>query len=92
MLTNSVLSAVSVKLSVILVCVYLMQDEAAFYVMDLDRLLQLHQDWVEAMPSVKPYFSMKTNPDPILLKTLAALGAGFDCGNRVHLDLLDLYL
>ena len=67
-----------------------MQDETAFYMMDLDRLLKQHQDWVEAMPSVKPYFSMKTNPDPVLLKTLAALGTGFDCGNKVHLDLLHL--
>ena len=51
--------------------------------MDVDRLLKLHQDWVEAMPSVAPFYAMKVNPDPLLLKTLIALGCGFDCGSKV---------
>lgn len=55
--------------------------------MDVDRLLKLHQDWVEAMPSVAPFYATKVNPDPLLLKTLIALGCGFDCASKVFICL-----
>lgn len=31
------------------------------------------------MPRVQPFYAVKCNPDPMLLRTLAALGCGFDC-------------
>lgn len=58
--------------------------------MDVDRLLKLHQDWVEAMPSVAPFYAVKVNPDPLLLKTLIALGCGFDCASKVFI-FVDLF-
>jgi ornithine decarboxylase len=66
-----------------------MQD--AFYVLDLGLLVRLFQEWVQAMPRVKPFYAVKCNPDPVLLTTLAALGAGFDCASKAEIaQVLDL--
>ena len=51
--------------------------------MDLGRLLELYRGWREALPSVSPFYAVKCNDDPALLKTLAALGTGFDCASKV---------
>ena len=52
---------------------------------DLGRLLDLYQDWKSALPTVTPFYAVKCNEDPALLKTLAALGTGFDCASKVCL-------
>ena len=57
--------------------------EDPFYVVDLGRLLELYRGWREALPTVSPFYAVKCNDDPALLKTLAALGTGFDCASKV---------
>ena len=52
---------------------------------DLGRLVDLYQDWKSALPTVTPFYAVKCNEDPALLKTLAALGSGFDCASKVGL-------
>ena len=42
------------------------------------------------MPSVAPFYAVKVNPDPLLLKTLIALGCGFDCASKVFI-FVDLF-
>nr|QWQ66219.1 lysine decarboxylase 1 [Phlegmariurus tetrastichus] len=58
----------------------------AFYVLDLAVVVQLFNDWIAALPKVKPYYAVKCNPSPPLLSTLAALGAGFDCASKSELE------
>ncbi|XP_064382203.1 ornithine decarboxylase-like isoform X2 [Halichondria panicea] len=60
-----------------------MNIDDSFYVVDLGRVLELHRDWVTALPTVTPFYAVKCNNDPALLKTLAALGTGFDCASKV---------
>jgi len=48
------------------------------------RLIDLYQNWVKVLPTVQPYYAIKANPDPALLKMLGALGAGFDCASKVR--------
>lgn len=55
--------------------------EGPFYVVDLGVLVRQYQKWVKLMPRVKPFYAIKCNPEPALVKTLAALGAGFDCAS-----------
>ena len=54
-----------------------------FYLVDMGRLMDLYQKWVEVLPAVKPFYAIKSNPDPALLNMLGALGAGFDCASKV---------
>lgn len=37
--------------------------------------------WSHALPSVKPYYAVKCNPEPLLLKKLIGLGLNFDCAS-----------
>ena len=51
---------------------------------DVGRLLLLHERWEESLPSVHPFYAVKCNNDPVLLQTLARLGCGFDCASKVR--------
>ncbi|KAL5975775.1 hypothetical protein ACLOJK_020102 [Asimina triloba] len=57
-----------------------------FYIMDLGQVVSLHHSWLQNLPSITPFFPVRCNPDPVLLATLAALGAGFDCGSRDEIE------
>lgn len=62
------------------------ENEDPFYVCDLGRLVDLYDLWGCAMSGIHPFYAVKCNNDPALLKTLAALGAGFDCASRTELQ------
>ncbi|KOB67288.1 Ornithine decarboxylase 1 [Operophtera brumata] len=62
--------------------------EDPFYVMDLGELVARYQRWTELMPRVEPFYAVKCNDDRLLVSTLAALGAGFDCASRAELELV----
>ncbi|KAF9262492.1 ornithine decarboxylase [Marasmius fiardii PR-910] len=56
--------------------------EKAFFVADLSKVYTQHQRWVACLPEIKPYYAVKCNPDPFVLRLLAALGTGFDCASN----------
>lgn len=35
---------------------------------------------------VEPFYAFKCNPDPAIVRLLAALGCGFDCASMTELD------
>ena len=51
---------------------------------DLGRIVELKDLWDQYLPQVKIFYAMKCNHDLMLLKTLAALGVGFDCACKVR--------
>ena len=57
--------------------------EDPFYVVDLGRVINLYDTWMDELPQVQPFYAVKCNEDPALVKTLAALGTGFDCASKV---------
>ncbi|VVD03515.1 unnamed protein product [Leptidea sinapis] len=62
--------------------------EDPFYVMDLGVVVDRYQHWKEMMPRVEPFYAVKCNDDRILVRTLAALGAGFDCASKAEIQLV----
>ncbi|KAJ3818038.1 ornithine decarboxylase [Lentinula raphanica] len=56
--------------------------EKAFFVADLGQVYKQHQRWVSRLPEITPYYAVKCNPDPYVLRLLASLGAGFDCASN----------
>ncbi|KAI9226935.1 MAG: pyridoxal-dependent decarboxylase [Piptocephalis tieghemiana] len=56
--------------------------EDAFFIANLDVLVQQHHLWRQCLPRVTPFYAVKCNPDPWVLRILAALGTGFDCASR----------
>lgn len=60
--------------------------ERAFYIADIGNVIQKHQEWITKMPRVVPHFAIKCNPDPTVIKVLAALNAGFDCASKQEIE------
>jgi len=61
-------------------------DEDAFAVMNLSALVDRFFEWKEKLPRIQPFYAVKCNNDPMLLKLLADLGAGFDCASKAEID------
>lgn len=71
--------------------------ERAFFVADLSQVYRQHLRWRSCLPKIQPFYgqyrylvgfpshtvpAVKCNPDPYLLRLLAALGTGFDCASN----------
>jgi diaminopimelate decarboxylase len=56
--------------------------ERAFFVADLSAVHAQHLRWRRALPDIEPFYAVKCNPDPYVLRLLAALGTGFDCASN----------
>ncbi|KAJ7497168.1 ornithine decarboxylase [Mycena latifolia] len=56
--------------------------ESAFFVADLTQVYRQHLRWRACLPQIQPFYAVKCNPDPYVLRLLAALGAGFDCASN----------
>ncbi|RAL66961.1 hypothetical protein DID88_007743 [Monilinia fructigena] len=61
-------------------------DEAAFFVADLGEVYRQHMRWKKNLPRVKPFYAVKCNPDPQVIRLLAELGAGFDCASKGEIE------
>ncbi|KAI9739618.1 MAG: Ornithine decarboxylase [Cirrosporium novae-zelandiae] len=61
-------------------------EEDAFFVADLGEVYRQHLRWKLHLPRVKPFYAVKCNPDPQVLKLLCALGLGFDCASKSEIE------
>lgn len=61
------------------------QDEA-FYVCDMGDIVLKYEQWLRAMPRVKPFYAVKCNDSHSVLALLAQLGTGFDCASKVEVN------
>jgi ornithine decarboxylase len=56
-----------------------------FYVYDLEHIETKYKEWVDAFPRIVPFYAMKANPHPTIIKTLVRLGAGIDCASATEI-------
>ncbi|THH18964.1 hypothetical protein EW146_g2110 [Bondarzewia mesenterica] len=56
--------------------------EKAFFVADLSHVYRQHERWKRCLPEIEPFYAVKCNPDPYILRLLSGLGAGFDCASN----------
>ncbi|XP_068136404.1 ornithine decarboxylase [Hyperolius riggenbachi] len=68
--------------------VSLSDDKDAFYVADLGDIVKKHVRWYKALPRVTPFYAVKCNDSKAIVKTLATLGAGFDCASKTEIQLV----
>jgi len=57
--------------------------EDAFVVVDVGQLFTLHARWKATLPRIQPFYAVKCNEDKVLLRTMTAMGMGFDCASKV---------
>lgn len=61
-------------------------DEDPFFVADLGEVYRQYQRWKLNLPRIRPFYAVKCNPDPQVLKLLCDLGTGFDCASKAEVD------
>lgn len=57
--------------------------ERAVCVIDLDNAVEKYNKWKQLIPRVHPFYAVKCNDAPGLIKVLAQVGCGFDCASSV---------
>ncbi|KAM5322229.1 antizyme inhibitor 2 isoform 2-T2 [Glossophaga mutica] len=60
----------------------------AFFVADLGAVVRKHFRFLKCLPRVQPFYSVKCNSSPGVLKVLAELGLGFSCANKTEMELV----
>ncbi|KAM0724867.1 Ornithine decarboxylase [Formica fusca] len=60
--------------------------ENGFYILDIGDIINKHREWITKIPRVVPHYAVKCNPDPTVIKILAALNAGFDCASEQEIS------
>jgi ornithine decarboxylase len=60
----------------------------SFYSLDLSVLQHTYNEWTETLPSVKPFYAVKCNPEPRIIEELARLGSNFDCASPAEIQLV----
>jgi len=62
-----------------------LDDEESIYIYDLIKLRDLYKQWENLFPYIKPHYAVKCNPDIEILRTLAKVGASFDCASPAEI-------
>ena len=57
-------------------------DNSAFYIVNVKKIIQQYEQWVEHLPRVKPFYAVKCNPNPVITKILSKFDIGFDCASK----------
>lgn len=57
-------------------------NDQAFYIVDLNKIIRQYYRWTQNLPNVKPYYAIKCNPNRVIINMLAKLGCNFDCASR----------
>jgi len=60
--------------------------EEAFYIVDLGAVLKQYKQWISLLPRVKPFYAIKCNSNPAIVKTLGGLGVNFDCASKAEIQ------
>ena len=58
----------------------------SFYVYDIAKIKQNVQSWKLFLPQVQPFYAMKCNPDPMIMKIVSENGFGFDCASLPEIE------
>lgn len=58
-------------------------EPGSFLVTNLRNVATQLKQWHAELPMVEPFYAVKCNPDPVILRLLASLGCNFDCATQV---------
>lgn len=61
-------------------------EENSFFIGDLGELNNLFKNWKLQLPRIQPFYAVKCNPNPIILKRLASFGVNFDCASKLEIE------
>ncbi|KAK7578272.1 hypothetical protein V9T40_010477 [Parthenolecanium corni] len=59
--------------------------DETFYILNVEDVLLKVNNWRRKLPRVTPYYAVKSNAHPTLLRILSALGVCFDCASKAEI-------
>ena len=65
----------------------LKRHNSPFMIIKRSALAKQYQRFSKCLPEVKPYYALKANPHPGIIKTFVKLGAGFDVASAAEMKL-----
>ena len=63
-------------------------EPGSFLVTNLSPIIAQLEQWKEELPMVEPFYAVKCNPDPVILRLLARHGCSFDCATMGEIDMV----
>ncbi|CDW55309.1 ornithine decarboxylase [Trichuris trichiura] len=64
-----------------------MQDgDGALCVANVGHVLTQHSLWLQHLPRVQPFYAVKCNNDPMMIRILDILGCNFDCASKGEIE------
>ena len=57
-----------------------------YFIVDINEVKEAYKRWKKCLPNVLPYYAMKCNPNPVIVKTLCDLGCNFDCASKSEIE------
>ena len=57
-------------------------DQDPFFVVNLTALIERFMEFKRELPNIKPFYSVKSSADPVIITVLAKLGCSFDCASE----------
>ena len=64
------------------------EQPGSFFVTDLSAVMGQMAQWRAELPMVEPFYAVKCLPDPVVMKTLANLGCGFDVATMGEMQMV----
>lgn len=56
--------------------------EESFFIVDIGKIIRQYMRWKELLPDITPFYAMKCNSTPLIIKVLAGLGCSFDTASK----------
>lgn len=63
-------------------------EPGSFLVTNLSAIASQFKQWKCELPMVEPFYAVKCNPDPVIVRLLAQMGCNFDCATMGEIDLV----
>lgn len=57
-------------------------NDNSFFILDIEDVKAKYRKMVELMPRIMPFYAVKCNNDPRVIKTFVDFGIGFDCASK----------
>lgn len=57
-----------------------------FYIMEADIILRQYLAWKKIFPKIRPFYAIKCNTDPAILRMMRVFGCGFDCASSEEIS------
>ncbi|OQE15895.1 hypothetical protein PENSTE_c026G08381 [Penicillium steckii] len=83
---NLIEDAIHSRLEILRNIPYGHKHDAPFFVANMNQIVEQHQRWRNALPNIHPFYAVKCNPDPKLLRLLADMDVNFDCASLAEIE------